>query len=160
MIWKLFGNLIISYRIFFCPWVIAREKKNISFVSRLSSGLRKMLMATLGMFFQAVKGVRRWAVPARPADLHKPTRKRPERAGVSTPEYVIQPEGTAFTMFPSWLLFKITATSQLPGPGVHTQLRRLVCEMSPHNLSLRRLVTASIPHWTLTEVHFMLQIAA
>lgn len=59
------------------------------------------------------------------------TRKRPEQAGVNTPEYVFQPEGTAFIMFPSWLLFKITATSQLHGPGVHTQLRSLVCEMSP-----------------------------
>lgn len=159
MIWKLFGNLIILYRIF-CPWVVAQEKKHISFVSKLSRGLKKMLTATLGMFLQAVTGVRRWAVPARPADLHKPPRKRPEQAGVSTPEYVFQPEGTAFTMFPSWLLFKITATSQLHGPGVHTQLRRLVCKMSPPNLSLRRLVTASIPHWILTEVHFMLQIAA
>lgn len=45
-----------------------------------------MLTATLGMFFQAVKGEKRWAVLARPADLHKPTRKRPEQAGVSTPE--------------------------------------------------------------------------
>lgn len=159
MIWKLFGNLIILYRIF-CLWVVAQEKKNISFVSRLSRGLKKMLTATLGMFFQTVKSVRRWAVPAHPADLHKPTRKRPVQAGVSTPEYVFQPEGTAFTMFPSWLLFKLIATSQLHGPGVHTQLRRLVCKMSPLNLSLRRLVTASIPHWVLIEVHFMLQIAA
>lgn len=45
-----------------------------------------MLTATLGMFFQAVKGEKRWAVLARPAALHKPTRKRPEQAGVSTPE--------------------------------------------------------------------------
>lgn len=36
--------------------------------------LKKMLTATLGMFFQAVKGVRRQAVLARPADLHKPVR--------------------------------------------------------------------------------------
>ena len=67
----------------------------------------------LGMFFQAVKGVRRQAILARPADLHKPVRYRPEQPGVSTSEYLYQPERTAFTILPSYLLLKIPATSRL-----------------------------------------------
>lgn len=36
----------------------------------------------------------------------------------------------------------------------------LFARCHPPNLSLRRLVTFSIPHWILTEEHFILQIAA
>ena len=64
------------------------------------------------MFFQAVKGVRRQAILAHPADLRK-LRYSPEQPGVRTPEYLYQPERTAFTILPSYLLLKIPAASQL-----------------------------------------------
>lgn len=70
-------------------------------MSRLSGGLKRTLTATLGMFFQAVKGVKTWAVLAHPADLHKPARNRPEQAGVRALEYVYQPKGTASTTPPN-----------------------------------------------------------
>lgn len=113
IVWKLCENLIILYTIFW--WVITKEKKKLSFVSGLRGGLKNMLTTTLGMFLQAVKVGRRWVL-AHPADLHKPIRKRPERADVSTLEYVYQPEGTVLTSLPRWLLLKMPAISQLSWP--------------------------------------------
>lgn len=146
MIWKLFGNLIILYRILFLPMSNCSGEEKYFICVKTQQWFKENVDGHTWHVFPSCQGCEEMGCTCRPADLHKPTRKRPEQAGVSTPEYVIQPEGTAFTMFPSWLLFKITETSQLPGPGVHTQLRRLVCEMSLPNLSLRRLVTTSIPH--------------
>lgn len=127
IVWKLCENLIILYTIFW--WIITKEKKKLSFVSGLCGGLKNTLTTTLGMFLQAVKVGRRWVL-AHPADLHKPIRKRPEQASVSTLEYVCQPEGTALTSLPRWLLLKMPAISQLSWPrGAATT--KEAWEMSP-----------------------------
>lgn len=140
----------------FFPWLIA-QKKNLS---RLSGGLKKMLMATLAMLFQAVQGVMEWAVLVRPANLHKPTRKRPEQAGVSTPEYAYQPERNAFTYCRVHGCWKSRQPPSCLTLGYTHNWGVLFAGCHPPNLSLRRLATSSAAHWILTEEQFILWIAA
>lgn len=104
-------------------------------------------MAKLAMLFQAVQGVRGWAILVRPAKLHKPTRKRPEQAGVSTPEYAYQPEMLLHTA----VLTAVENPGNLPAVsswGTHTTEESCLRDVTPPlpNLSLRRLATSSAAH--------------